>query len=735
VRNRWCGRNIRRATLALLLMLLASPLSPFRASGASAAVDLSTLIEDYSYAGAAVPANLDGLELMGGDGNFRLVTCPPGNPITDDLIRVTYLHDNIGDACFKVTGPTGLIRLKVPRAYKIERNRTHLITATLQRLDNGAVYSQRIIADNGRNCRPALEPCFVAVGEGTGTPGTDENAADLLEMAASPLGGPDAPAALPAPETNPSVGRLTVGVPGRTGSTSCTATLVDPAWVLSSASCFGTGLTAGAPPQAAKVFIGGQAARNVVSVEPRTDRDVVLARVDQPIAGVFGKLASTAPTNGQALTVAGFGRTASEWVPTKVHTTAATVSSVSGLAVNVTSNGPVCKGDAGAPVLNEAGEVVAVTTGSGQQGCLGATDTTAGAVAVGIADISSWIRDRSESRKDISVFYDYGNKGSGLLTFDSTGTGFTPPTGTAWASCTGCWEWSRSKVVSGDFTGDGKDDIAVFYDYGNTSGLWTFAGTGTGFAAPTQAWMSAPNAWEWSRSKIVAGDLTGDGKDDIGVFYDYGNGTSGILTFTSTGTGFTAPTGTSWTSCNGCWEWARSKIVAGDFNGDGKDDIGVFYDYGNNTSGLMTFTSTGTGFTTPATTPWMSCQGCWGWSGSKVVAGDFTGDGKDDIGVFYDAGNNTSGLMTFTSTGTGFTTPATTPWMSCQGCWDWSGSKVVAGDFTGDGKDDIGVFYDYGNNTSGILTFSSTGTGFTAPTGTSWMSATGSWTWSASTVV
>ncbi|MFD2122982.1 FG-GAP repeat domain-containing protein [Streptomyces cirratus] len=105
----------------------------------------------------------------------------------------------------------------------------------------------------------------------------------------------------------------------------------------------------------------------------------------------------------------------------------------------------------------------------------------------------------------------------------------------------------------------------------------------------------------------------------------------------------------------------------GDFDGDGRADVGVLYDYDQtdrgNRSGLWTFTSTGSGFSSPKKV-WDSegdAVKSWNWDVSKPVAGDFNGDGKADLvsctTTGPDEGGNHTGLWTFTSTGSGFSSP------------------------------------------------------------------------------
>jgi hypothetical protein len=189
---------------------------------------------------------------------------------------------------------------------------------------------------------------------------------------------------------------------------SCSGALVDPGWLLTAKSCFAGpdgSVAAGPPPQSATATVGradingtGGHVTRIIEVIPHPDRDVVLARLATRAAGIAPVTLGAAPTAGEALRVAGYGRTATAWVPGRLHTAVTEVREVTADTVANTLRAPegaaLCRGDAGGPALRETGgrvELVALASRSEQGGCLGETSTGQGAVHARVDDLGGWI--------------------------------------------------------------------------------------------------------------------------------------------------------------------------------------------------------------------------------------------------------------------------------------------------------------------------------------------------------
>ncbi|MDX3315215.1 S1 family peptidase [Streptomyces sp. NPDC054884] len=194
---------------------------------------------------------------------------------------------------------------------------------------------------------------------------------------------------------------------------SCTGTLVNAQWVLTASSCFaddpaaGFAVAAGKPKWKTTATVGrthldttaGQV-REVVDLVPRSDRDLVLAKLATPVRGIAPlRVGTTPPTATEQLKGAGYGRTKDTWVPNTPHTGSFTVNRVDATQLQIDGT-PVCKGDTGAPVFREKNgvlELAAVATASWQGGCLGTSETRTGAVATRVDDLGAWVRQSTAS--------------------------------------------------------------------------------------------------------------------------------------------------------------------------------------------------------------------------------------------------------------------------------------------------------------------------------------------------
>lgn len=277
-----------------------------------------------------------------------------------------------------------------------------------------------------------------------------------------------------------------------------------------------------------------------------------------------------------------------------------------------------------------------------------------------------------------------------------------------------------NRVVSGDFDNDGKeDDVAAFYYYGNlVTTLHIWKGN-----SPTQFIFQGDNGW-WTSNNydgnkivgVVSGDFDRDGfKDDIAVFYDYGNANTRIHVWRSNGSSFEPMSTVGWFQSNQYnAQKIAGRIVSGDFDRDGfKDDIAAIYDYGNNNIRVHVWQSTGSTFGPMSTVGWYQTGQYDPLKiAGRIVSGDFDRDGyEDDIAAFYDYGGVSTTIHVWQSTGSSFGPMSSVGWYQMS---DYNAQKitgrVVSGDFDNDGfNDDIAAFYDYGNANTTIHVFNSTG--------------------------
>ena len=240
-------------------------------------------------------------------------------------------------------------------------------------------------------------------------------------------------------------------------------------------------------------------------------------------------------------------------------------------------------------------------------------------------------------------------------------------------------------VLTGDFNGDGKTDIALVGGAGWGSIPVAFSnGNGT-FIVSNESVASFP-AWAATPGvKALAGDFNGDGRTDIALVGGAGWASipiafsNGDGTFTVTNDG--VPSFATWEATPGV------KALTGDFNGDGRTDIALVGGAGwasipvafSNGNGSFTVTNYGvSSFAAWEATP-----------GVEALTGDFNGDGRTDIALVGGAGwasipvafSNGNGTFNVTNDGV----PYFATWEATPGV------KALTGDFNGDGKTDIAL--------------------------------------------
>ena len=189
-------------------------------------------------------------------------------------------------------------------------------------------------------------------------------------------------------------------------------------------------------------------------------------------------------------------------------------------------------------------------------------------------------------------------------------------------------------IVTADFNGDGKPDLATANPTSNSISVMLGKGSGA-FRLPTNTSLGAVQP-----TSIAAGDFNGDGSQDLVVT----DGVSNVDILLGKGDGtFQKPL------VYPVIGKTPSAVVAGDFNGDKKLDLAVA-DSASGAVSLLLGNGDGT-FKTAATFP-------VGSNPVSLFAADLNGDGKLDLavansGTFSTAGTNTGNISILLGKGDG----------------------------------------------------------------------------------
>jgi hypothetical protein len=260
--------------------------------------------------------------------------------------------------------------------------------------------------------------------------------------------------------------------------------------------------------------------------------------------------------------------------------------------------------------------------------------------------------------------------------------------------------FSNATWISGDFNGDGKCDLLKVWLVTNRVWADVYLSTGSTFGTP-QHWLLGDVSAGTSAVQFFAGNFdtyyTSSGKQlcDLAIVAHDGNYAT-ITVLSSNGTRFVL----NLSQAYHIGAWKSDRFLAGDFNGDGSCDIANVYPNStiNACADVFLVKASQLKFLTPAT--WLTNNGAYS-TAQKWIAGDYNGDGKCDLGkVWSDGGNASASVYLANSTSTAF--GAANQWMTKQNGY-WDAQQWVAGDFNGDGRCDIAkVFVDNTNASADV---------------------------------
>ena len=245
------------------------------------------------------------------------------------------------------------------------------------------------------------------------------------------------------------------------------------------------------------------------------------------------------------------------------------------------------------------------------------------------------------------------------------------------------------QVVTGDFSGNGRTDIALVRKGGDWGSIPIAFANGDGTFKITNG--DAGRFAEWAREssvQVVTGDFSGNGRTDIALVRKGGDWGSIPIAFANGDGTFKITNGDAGRFA----EWAREsgvQVVTGDFSGNGRTDIALVRKGGDWGSIPIAFAN-GDG-TFKITNGDAGRFAEWAReSGVQVITGDFSGNGRTDIAlVRQKPGWNSIPIALSRGDGTFEITKIT---MGRFAEWATeSGVQVIAGNFNGNGRTDIAL--------------------------------------------
>ncbi|MEV0383923.1 FG-GAP and VCBS repeat-containing protein [Nonomuraea sp. NPDC050643] len=280
-----------------------------------------------------------------------------------------------------------------------------------------------------------------------------------------------------------------------------------------------------------------------------------------------------------------------------------------------------------------------------------------------------------------------------------------------------------SALAVGDFNGDRCADLAVGVSEefagkrvpgGDGNGVvQLFNGSPEGLMAGKELALAKPGSDRFGAA-LAAGDFDGDGKDELAVGAPSHRSGGAVTVYWMKGRGpYQITQRTPWVrqAASVTDQWGAA-LATGDFDGDGKDElvVGAPADSvkldGQGSVTVVDVRAKRARLLTQSTPGIMGASEKWDNFGAALATGDFNGDGRADLAIgvpgeglsqnqrAMDYGDGTVDVLY--GSRAGLRTDRTEAWSqnSLEGkprYYDRFGASLAAGDFNGDGKDELAI--------------------------------------------
>ena len=197
--------------------------------------------------------------------------------------------------------------------------------------------------------------------------------------------------------------------------------------------------------------------------------------------------------------------------------------------------------------------------------------------------------------------------------------------------------WKTASITSGDYDNNGTIEIFTAFNAPDDTGddnTQIFKGTGFGAKPLSNLNNNGDHVYNhpwWLTKSMVTGDFDADGSDELYIAYNAPDSTGNDNTqiFKGTGTG-SNPLGYGEKDkvFNHAW-WHTGAMTAGDFNGNGADEIVIAYNAPDNSGKDTTQIYRGNGVN--AISNYGQLYNDFGWRTGMLVSGEFGSSNGNEL--------------------------------------------------------------------------------------------------------